>query len=85
MLGWRRGEHQLTPLHEAARDNLASLARLLLKQKPDLTAVDSTFGGTAMDWAQQCGSQEVLKAIEKSQEAGKKKGNQKKGKGKGRK
>jgi len=65
LLEWRRGEHKLTPLHEAARDNLEPLARVLLKTKPNMKAVDGTFQGTPLDWAEQCGNQEIVALFQK--------------------
>lgn len=66
---WRRGEHGLTPLHEAAQRNIVNLARVILKFKPDLSIEDSTFGGTPLDWAQQCRNEEIVKIILKHQES----------------
>lgn len=71
-MSWRRGEHGLTPLHEAAQKNKVDLARVILKFKPDFSIVDATFGGSPLDWAQQCGNFEVVKLIEKHQNSQKK-------------
>jgi len=85
LLTWRRGEHKLTPLHEAARDNKIELARVILKHKPDLSLVDCTFAGTALDWAQQCGNSEIQKLIEKQEKPQAEKKKKPKAKKKGKK
>ena len=72
-------------MHEAARDNNIELARIVLRNKPNLTIVDDTFGGTVLDWAQQCGNHDIAKLIEKQLSAnssGNNKNKKKKGKGK---
>jgi ankyrin repeat protein len=50
----------LTPLHLAAENDFAEMARLLLERGADVTVEEDNYHGTAAGWAEHFGSKRVL-------------------------
>ena len=60
----RRGDWQVSPLHDAVQRNDVELARLLLSANPDLTIQDAQVHSTPLGWARYFGRTEIIALIE---------------------